>query len=90
LEAEKEPNDFLNGVPAIVDAMRDRRIECRVYGKKKFHAKAYITHLRVTVIGSVALVGSSNFTVPGLTQNIELNIQIRVPGDVSQHPRRPH
>ncbi len=28
------------------------------------------------MIGSSALVGSSNFTVPGLTQNIELNVQI--------------
>lgn len=28
------------------------------------------------VIGSSALVGSSNFTHPGLTQNIELNVQI--------------
>lgn len=36
------------------------------------------------VIGSVALVGSSIFTVPGLTQNIELNIQVRAPGDVRQ------
>ena len=52
--------------------------------KKKFHAKAYITHPRVAVIGSVALVGSSNFTVPGLTQNIELNIQVKAAGDVRQ------
>src|ERR1039457_5688091 len=64
--------------------MQQGKIQCRVYAKRKFHAKAYITHPRVAVIGSVALVGSSNFTVPGLTQNIELNIQIRAPGDVSQ------
>lgn len=38
----------------------------------------------MAVIGSVALVGSSNFTVSGLTQNVELNIQIRAPGDVTQ------
>lgn len=84
LEAEKDKNDFLSGVESIVAALRSSQIECRVYAKKKFHAKAYITHPRVQVIGSVALVGSSNFTVPGLTQNIELNIQIRAPGDVSQ------
>ena len=77
IEAEKEKNDFLAGVPAIVQALRDGKIECRAYSKEKFHAKAYITHPRVAVIGSVALVGSSNFTVPGLTQNIELNIQIQ-------------
>lgn len=84
IEAEKEKNDFLTGTAAIVQAMHAGKIECRVYAKRKFHAKAYITHPWVQVIGSVALVGSSNFTVPGLTQNIELNIQIRTPGDVSQ------
>jgi superfamily II DNA or RNA helicase len=84
LENEKEANDLLTGATAIVQAMQEGKIQCRVYAKRKFHAKAYITHPRVAVIGSVALVGSSNFTVPGLTQNIELNIQIRAPGDVSQ------
>ena len=84
IEAEKEKNDFLSGAPAIVQALRDGKIECRAYAKKKFHAKAYITHPRVQVIGSVALVGSSNFTLPGLTQNIELNIQVKAAGDVRQ------
>jgi hypothetical protein len=84
IEAEKEKNDFLEGVPAIVKALREGKIQCRAYSKRKFHAKAYITHPRVAVIGSVALVGSSNFTLPGLTQNIELNIQIRAPGDVAR------
>jgi superfamily II DNA/RNA helicase len=84
LEGEKESNDLLAGTAAIVRAMHQGKIQCRVYAKRKFHAKAYITHPRVAVIGSVALVGSSNFTVPGLTQNIELNIQIRAPGDVAR------
>jgi HKD family nuclease len=62
IEAEKEKNDFLSGAQAIVEAMQNRRIECRVYSKRKFHAKAYITHGRLAVIGSTALVGSSNFS----------------------------
>ncbi len=77
IEREKEKNDFLSGVPAIVDAMQRRQIECRIYAKKKFHAKAYITHSKLAVVGSSALVGSSNFTYPGLTDNVELNIQLR-------------
>lgn len=84
IEAEKEKNDFLKGTAAIVEALRSKKIECKVLSKKKFHAKAYITHSRLAVVGSAALVGSSNFTLPGLTQNIELNIQIRAPGDVAQ------
>jgi superfamily II DNA or RNA helicase len=76
LETEKEKNDFLSGVPAVVEALRAGKIECRVYRKKKFHAKAYITHARLEVVGSFGLVGSSNFTYPGLTENVELNVQI--------------
>ena len=76
LEDEKAENDFLDGVPAIADAIRTRQIQFRVYRKSKFHAKSYITHGREDVIGSFALVGSSNFTRPGLSSNIELNVQV--------------
>ena len=77
IEAEKESNDFLHGTEAIVAALRNKQIECKIYDKEKFHAKAYITHGKHTVVGSSALVGSSNLTYPGLTKNVELNIQIR-------------
>ena len=84
VEDEKETNPFLNGVPAILDALRTGQIECRVYDKHKFHAKTYITHHRMEVVGAQALVGSSNFTRPGLTENIELNVQIQSAREVAQ------
>ncbi len=84
IEADKDSNPFLHGVPAILDALHSRQIECRVYDKDKFHAKAYITHAKLEVIGSQALVGSSNFTAPGLTKNIELNIQVQSAREVAQ------
>ena len=77
IETAKDEDDFLSGVPAIVEAIRSGKIEARVYRKQKFHAKAYITHSKLTVVGSAALVGSSNFTFPGLYQNVELNVQLR-------------
>ncbi len=58
--------------------------ECRVYNREKFHAKAYITHAKLDVVGAQALVGSSNFTRPGLTENIELNIQVQSGREVAQ------
>lgn len=86
IEEEKDKNEFLLGVPAILDALKSRKIECRVYDKNKFHAKAYITHFRdeyheqfisaMNIPSGYALVGSSNFTKAGLTRNIELNVQI--------------
>ena len=87
IDAEQEKNEFLLGVPAILDAMKTRKIECRVFDKSKFHAKTYITYFRdeyksqfpqaMAVPEGYALVGSSNFTKAGLTQNIELNIQLK-------------
>jgi superfamily II DNA or RNA helicase len=84
IEEEKTRKPFLQGVPAIVEALKSGQIECRVYVKEKFHAKAYITHAKLDVIGAQALVGSSNFTRPGLTQNVELNIQVQSGREVDQ------
>lgn len=92
IDDEHERNEFLVGVPAILDAMKSGKIECRVFNKNKFHAKAYITYFRddyreqfiqaMNVPSGYALVGSSNFTMAGLTQNIELNVQVS--SDVAQ------
>ena len=84
LEDEKDDNPFLHGVQPVLEALRSGQIECRVYDKEKFHAKAYITHAKLEVVGSQALVGSSNFTKPGLTQNVELNIQVQSAREVAQ------
>ena len=84
IEEDKKPNPFLHGVPAILDALRSGQLECRVYDKEKFHAKAYITHAKIEVVGAQALVGSSNFTRPGLTKNVELNVQVQSAREVAQ------
>ena len=86
VDDEQEHNEFLVGVPAIIDAMKNGKIECRIYDKGKFHAKAYITYFRddyhaqfissMNVPNGYALVGSSNFTHAGLTHNLELNVQV--------------
>lgn len=86
VDNEQERNEFLVGVPAIIDALKTRKIECRVFDKSKFHAKAYITYFRdeyrsqfiqaMNIPAGYALVGSSNFTKAGLTQNTELNVQV--------------
>lgn len=75
LAESRHEDPFLEGLEAIIEGIRSGKIEIRVYRKKKFHAKAYITHGRLDVVGSAALVGSSNFTPPGLTRNVELNVR---------------
>lgn len=84
IEDDKDKNPFLKGVDAIVDALKSGKIKCRVYHRDKFHAKTYITHSKMNVVGAQALVGSSNFTQPGLTENVELNVQIQSGREVAQ------
>ena len=42
IEGDKDKNPFLEGVPAIVEALKSGQIECRAYTKGKFHAKGNI------------------------------------------------
>lgn len=94
IEHEKHKNTFLIDVPAIMEALRSRKIECRVFDKDKFHAKAYITYFKddyhsqfipsMNIPSGYALVGSSNFTKAGLTKNIELNVQVTADVDALQ------
>ena len=75
IEAEKERDDTqaLTGLEAIRSALVDTKIVARIYTRAKFHAKAYDLATRNQPI-DYALLGSSNFTEPGLTRNMELNL----------------
>ncbi|MCI0485165.1 MAG: SNF2-related protein [Blastocatellia bacterium] len=75
IETIKERDDAiaLTGLKAIRQALANKKIQVKIYSRAKFHAKAY--HLKT---GSqpidYALIGSSNFTEPGLLRNLELNL----------------
>ena len=73
IESEKEQDDTLQGLAAVREAIRTGQITVRVYDKAKFHAKLNLMHAQNSSPVDFATVGSSNFTRPGLTQNVELN-----------------
>ena len=73
IESEKEQDDTLQGLAAVREAIREGQITVRVYDKAKFHAKLNLMHAQNSSPVDFATVGSSNFTRPGLTQNVELN-----------------
>ncbi len=74
IEREKERDDTLDGLPAVRQAIAAGEIALRVYSKAKFHAKSYLMESHDASPVDFAIVGSSNFTRPGLTENIELNL----------------
>ena len=73
IESVKEKDDTLHGLAAVRNAIRHGKIVIRVYDKAKFHAKLNLMHAQHSSPVDFATVGSSNFTNPGLTQNVELN-----------------
>lgn len=79
IESVKERDDTLHGLAAVRDAIRNGQIVVRVYDKAKFHAKLNLMHAQNSSRVDFATLGSSNFTNPGLTQNVELNSFITDP-----------
>src|SRR5436853_1976421 len=75
IEVEKERDDVqaLTGLEAIRAALVASEIVARIYTRAKFHAKAYYLPTKNQPV-DYALLGSSNFTAPGLTRNMELNL----------------
>lgn len=55
----------------LYELISEGRIDVRIYNKGKFHPKLYIF---LSENKKTAIVGSSNFTKPGLKENVELNI----------------
>ncbi len=75
IESEKERDDVqaLTGLEAIRAALVASKVVARIYTRAKFHAKAYYLPTKNQPV-DYALLGSSNFTEPGLTRNMELNL----------------
>lgn len=74
IEREKERDDALTGLSAIRQSLLNGHISARVYAKAKFHAKALLMKMKPPHLSNYGIVGSSNFTEPGLCRNIELNL----------------
>ncbi|MEW5799681.1 MAG: phospholipase D-like domain-containing protein, partial [Bacteroidota bacterium] len=74
IEREKENDDSLKGLSAIRQSLQSGLITAKVYTKAKFHAKAMLMKMKPPHLSNYGIVGSSNFTEPGLCKNIELNL----------------
>jgi len=62
----------------LVRMITEKRLQVRVYTRGRLHAKAYIFDYRNDgrYEKGIAIVGSSNLTLSGLTHNTELNVVV--------------
>ncbi|MGI0016145.1 MAG: phospholipase D-like domain-containing protein, partial [Nitrososphaera sp.] len=81
----EQSNDNENGLAALWQLIRDGRIDIRVFAKGTLHSKAYLFDLPETdYLEGIAIVGSSNLSISGLSNNSELNIKITNPNDYKE------
>lgn len=59
------------------------KVRFRIYKKHFYHGKTYIVE-GIPVVGSIGIVGSSNFTEAGFTHNTELNMAQKQESAVSE------
>ena len=86
LEAEPFTEETLKLVEDLIAYLQAEKVKIRLYDKGFLHAKAYLFHqdkigpqnLADRMRPFAAIVGSSNFTGPGLAANRELNLVHRV------------
>ena len=76
LLAQREQFPQLSPLKKIEALFESGRIEARCYTAQKFHAKAYLVHRPEVYPHFLGVIGSGNFTRPGLVQNIELNVEL--------------
>lgn len=73
------------GLMTLWELIREKRIDIRVYTKGTLHSKAYIFDLPETnYLEGIAIVGSSNLSISGLSNNSELNVKITNPNDYQE------
>ena len=66
-------------IKTLVEMIEEKRLRVRVYTKGRLHAKAYIFdyHRKGHYETGIAVIGSSNLTLSGVSHNTELNVVVQ-------------
>ncbi len=87
VELMDQTDEGQNLIAGLIRMIEEKRLKVRVYTKGRLHAKAYICDYGKVfdLVGKeidrhetgIAVVGSSNLTLAGLTHNTELNVVVQ-------------
>ncbi len=66
-------------IKTLIEMIKEKRLRVRVYTKGRLHAKAYIFdyHREGHYETGIAVIGSSNLTLSGVSHNTELNVVVQ-------------
>ena len=79
VELMDQTDDGESLIKTLVQMIEEKRLKVRVYTKGRLHAKAYIFNYYDDgrYEKGIAIVGSSNLTLSGITHNTELNVVVQ-------------
>lgn len=61
---------------SLRDHLASGKVEVKVFTKRPLHGKTFVFHRQDLNSPVIGFVGSSNLTAPGLTTNLELNVDV--------------
>ena len=83
LEYMEQTVDDKTTIEYLIEMMKTKQLEVRVYPKEKLHAKAYIFEPKDKDFSQgMGIVGSSNLSLAGISYNSELNLKTYNSSDV--------
>ncbi len=82
---EEVSAEIEEGVNVFIDWLKNGKLEMRIYTQAPIHAKVYVMRKNTEKVpdnfGSV-ITGSSNFSLAGLKNNLEFNVELKDSRDV--------
>jgi superfamily II DNA or RNA helicase len=87
IEEKVDEKETRNSLDEFLSFIRRSEVEIKIYKDGFFHGKFYIIDGGIPTIGSVVIVGSSNFTYAGLTREGEFNSVLKQDSAVNSHKK---
>lgn len=81
LEISEDSYRVEEGVLKFMEWMKSGKLEIRAYPAENLHAKLYIMTFGGPIDNGRVITGSSNFTGPGLRDNLEFNVELKNSSD---------
>jgi len=73
-----DSSEIEDGVRKFVEWIRSGKLEVRAFPSERLHAKLYVmTFVDGHIDKGRVITGSSNFTEPGLQENLEFNVELK-------------